>query len=166
VFVAGSLSAQTLKTPKAPKAPKPPQVEVPAPPEPPAPPAPPSFEEETFKVVEEMPRFPGCEDMDGTKAEIKACANEKLMEYISSNLKYPEEARKDGIEGTILIQYAVTSKGEVDQVTLMRDIGGGCGEAGMAVFKKMQEEGILWIPGKQRGKPVNVQLTLPVKFSL
>jgi protein TonB len=157
------VTAQKLKTPRAPKSPNSMQIEAPKPMDPPAPP---KYEDEIFKVVEEMPRFPGCEEMEGTNSEIKSCAQIKLVDYISSNLEYPVDARKAGIEGNVIIQYIVTSTGEIDELKLLRDIGGGCGEAGIAVFEKMQADGIIWIPGKQRGKAVNVQLTLPIKFAL
>ncbi|NJN74913.1 MAG: hypothetical protein HC799_20120 [Limnothrix sp. RL_2_0] len=64
---------------------------APPPPPPPPPPAPEPEVAEIFKVVEEMPRFPGCDS--GTAAEKKACADEKLLQYLYKNLKYPAIAR-------------------------------------------------------------------------
>lgn len=156
----GSIFAQSIK---APAAPKPPIVKAPAPP------PPPEFlidQNEALQVVEEMPRFPGCEDMGGTEEEIKECAQARLIEYISNNLHYPIEAKKEGISGMVLVQYVVTAEGGIDKINVIRDIGGGCGQAGAAVFEKMQEDGIVWIPGKEQGKAVPVQLTIPIKFEL
>ena len=49
-------------------------------------------QDELFNVVEEMPRFPGCEELEITPAEKKKCAETKLLEYIYSNVQYPQEA--------------------------------------------------------------------------
>ena len=48
--------------------------------------------EEIFKKVEEMPRFPGCEQAIGDQESKRQCSNQKLIEYIYKNLKYPAEA--------------------------------------------------------------------------
>jgi protein TonB len=142
-------------------------VEVPPPP-PPTPPLPPK--EEIFKVVEEMPRFPGCEDITGDKGAKEECAKKKHLQYLYKNLKYPEEARAKGIEGMVIIQFIVRKDGSLDDLKIVRDVGRedcteSCGDATLKLFKKMQSE-IKWIPGKQRGRSVDVQYTMPVKFKL
>ena len=142
-----------------------------------------------FKVVEEMPRFPGCEDLDGTVEEKRQCANQKLIEHIYQNLKYPEAARKDKIEGVTVVQFVIEVDGSISHVTIARDIGGGCGEAALKVVNSMnhlstqdtiavfndvtyEEEvrielnDIKWRPGYQDGKAVRVLYTLPVKYKL
>ncbi len=132
-------------------------------PPPPPPPPPAAVEEEIFKVVEAMPRFPGCENKS-TDAEKTACSKEKLLEYIYSNLKYPAIARENGIEGQIVLQFVVEKDGTITDVNIVRDIGGGCGDSASNVVKGMNNMGQKWIPGKQRGRPVRVLFTLPVKF--
>lgn len=133
---------------------------------PPPPPPPPIEEiEEIFKVVEEMPRFPGCEDLS-TKAERKACADRKLLEFIYSNIQYPGVARENNIQGNVVVSFVVNKDGSIEQLNIVRDIGGGCGEEVLRVLKLMQDKNITWIPGKQREKTVRVQFLLPVKFIL
>ena len=147
-------------------------TEVEAPPEdttkaapPPPPPPPPPKEEEIFQIVEQMPRFPGCEDKS-TKAEKDQCATQKLYEFIYSKLKYPAIARENGIEGKVTLRFAVDKKGKVSQVKILRDIGGGCGDAASKVIKSMNNMSKKWIPGRQGGRKVSVWYTLPVVFKL
>jgi len=132
-------------------------------------PVPPSAEEdiqEIFLVVEDMPRFPGCEDMSGTKSDKKNCANQKLLEYIYSNIQYPQEARKAGIEGTCIVSFIIAKNGSVKNAKVLRDPGSGIGAEALRVVHSMNENDIRWIPGKQRGKAVDTRFNLPVKFSL
>ena len=76
------------------------KVEVAPPPPPPPPPAEEEYEE-IFKIVEEMPRFPGCEDQSMSMKEKKICAERKMMEFLYSELKYPSIARDNNIAGTV-----------------------------------------------------------------
>ena len=133
------------------------------PPPPPPPPAP--VEEEIFKVVEQMPRFPGCEDKK-TDKERAECAKIKMLEYLYSNLKYPGLARENGVEGQVVIQFVVEKDGSIKDIVILRDIGAGCGEAAQNVINSMNNMGQKWTPGKQRGRPVKVLFTLPVRFKI
>ncbi|MEZ4910536.1 MAG: energy transducer TonB [Saprospiraceae bacterium] len=147
------------------------QVEAPkeekkaAPPPPPPPPPKKQEEEEIFKVVEQMPRFPGCEDK-GTDKEKDDCAKGKMLEYIYKNLKYPAIARENGVEGQVVIQFVVDRQGKISEAKIVRDIGAGCGAAAESVVLGMNDLPQKWTPGKQRGRPVKVLYTLPVKFKL
>ncbi|MBK8885677.1 MAG: energy transducer TonB [Saprospiraceae bacterium] len=142
-----------------------PVVEKKAPPPPPPPPPPAPVEEEIFRVVEQMPRFPGCEDK-GTDKEKEDCAKGKMLEYIYKNLKYPAIARENGVEGQVVLQFVVDKDGSITDAKIVRDIGAGCGTAAETVVNGMNNMGQKWIPGKQRGRPVRVLYTLPVKFKL
>jgi protein TonB len=105
-------------------------------------------EQEIFQIVEEMPAFPGGE--------------QKLMEYVGKNIKYPQIARETGIQGRVFIGFVVEPDGSVSNVKLLRGIGGGCDEEAMRVVKSMPR----WKPGKQRGKAVRVSYQIPVFFKL
>lgn len=135
------------------------------PPPPPPPPITPIECEEVFKVVEEMPRFPGCEDQGLSRKELQECAKGKLLEYIITHLKYPEKARKNETEGMVVLQFNIAKDGSMEDIKVVRDVEDGCGQAAKDVFVKMQSE-LKWIPGTQRGRPVKVQYTMPVKFKL
>lgn len=128
---------------------------------------PPSAEEERseiFVVVEEMPRFPGCEDTPGNKYDKKNCAERKMLDYIYANIQYPEQAAEEGIQGTCIVSFIVAKNGTIKNAKVLRDVGGGLGEEALRVVNSMNENGIRWIPGKQRGVAVDVRFNLPVKF--
>jgi len=143
----------------------PPEPEAPPPPPPPPPPPEPEVEE-IFKVVEQMPRFPGCENEGGDNNAKKACADKKMLEFIYKNIKYPAIARENGVEGQCVIRFVVEKDGSIQNPHVVRDIGAGCGDESLRVVKLMNNMGEKWTPGKQRGRSVRVQFNLPVKFKL
>ncbi len=108
----------------------------------------PSADKTVFEVVEVMPSYTG-----GQAAMIK---------FLVENIKYPEEAKKNGVMGTVYITFIVETDGSVSNVKVLRGIGSGCDEEGVRVVSAMPN----WIPGKQRGEAVRVQYNLPIKFSL
>ena len=118
-------------------------------------------EEETFEIVETMPRFPGCEALS-TEEEKKKCANTKMLDFISQHISYPIDAWNNGVQGTVVIRFTINKLGDIIFPEIVRDIGAGCGEAALAVVKKMPK----WTPGTQKGKPVSVQFNLPIQFKL
>ncbi len=123
--------------------------------------------DEIFKVVQEMPRFPGCEGNAEMSSEQKRnCSNEKLLEYLFANLTYPKLARENGVEGRVYIQFIVEKDSSVREVKVVRNIGAGCGEAAPDVVNGMNDLEEKWRPGYQRGVPVRVLYTLPVTFKL
>lgn len=105
-------------------------------------------EDQIFMVVEQMPEYPG-----GEKA---------LNRFLSDSLQYPRLAKENNISGTVYVSFVVEKDGSVKDIRVLRGIGGGCDEEAVRVVKSMP----VWKPGKQRGIPVRVQYTIPVKFSL
>ncbi len=103
---------------------------------------------EVFVVVEEMPAFPG-----GDKA---------LMEYINSNIQYPEIAKENNIQGRVILRFCVTYKGAVDQITVLKSVDPSLDNEAIRVIKSLPA----WKPGKQGGKAVNVWYSVPVTFQL
>lgn len=87
---------------------------------------------------------------------------EALASFISQNIKYPEEARKQGIQGTVFVSFLVSEKGKVTNGKVLRGIGSGCDEEALRVVMAMPD----WNPGKNGEKPVKVNITLPIKFTL
>lgn len=116
---------------------------------PPPPPAPVEEEEaeeeepEIFVIVEDMPELIGG------------------LASIQSKIKYPEIAKKAGVEGRVIVQFVIDREGNVTDPQVVRGIGGGCDEE--AVRAVLQAK---FKPGKQRGKPVPVRMSLPVTFKL
>ena len=122
--------------------------------------------DDIFKVVEEMPRFPGCEGMEGDNEELRQCSNKKMLEYIYTNIKYPKEAREKGLQGVVVVQFVIDKNGTVENAKVVRDIGGGAGQEALKVVKSFNDMPERWRAGHQRGKAVKVLYTLPVKFKL
>lgn len=125
-----------------------------------------TYESPVYKKVDQMPRFPGCEDMDGTNKEIEECAKMKLLEFVYSNLRYPESARTFHTEGTAVIQYIVETDGSITNVEIVKNPGDQTGEAAKKVVLAMNDMEEKWTPGIHEGKVVRVKYTLPVKFQL
>ena len=111
-----------------------------------------------YDKVDQMPRFPGCEEAK----DRDACSQQKLLEFIYGQVKYPNQARLDGIEGVAVIKFVVDESGKIVNPEIVRDIAGGCGEESLRVVKSMPD----WIPGREEGKVVPVQINLPIKFAL
>lgn len=118
-------------------------------------------QEEIFKVVEEAPCFPGCEAVQD-KAAKKKCAEERMLNFIYSNLKYPDSAVAKSVEGSVYVKFAVEKDGSITNAEIIRDIGAGCGQEARRIVGLMPK----WNPGKQRGRPVRVQFNLPIRFEL
>lgn len=113
-----------------------------------APPAPVEDPNEVHTVVENPPFFPGGESA--------------MMQYITMNLKYPQIAKENGIEGKVFVSFIVEKEGSLTDLKVARDIGGGCGAAAMNMVRSMPK----WKPGQHRGETVRVKYVLPVRFTL
>ena len=83
------------------------------------------------------------------------------MSGLMSDITYPEEARKAGIEGRVLVQFIVNEDGQVENPQIIKGIGGGADEEALRVVKNAE-----FVPGQQRGQAVRVQYSLPVIFKL
>ena len=118
-----------------------------------------------YGPVEQQPRFPGCEDRNLDNRELEYCSKDALRLYISTNLVYPESAKKESKEGYAFVQFQIDKNGVMDSIEVMRDKTGYFCEAALKLIEKMQTE-IIWIPGIQRGTPVRVRYILPIKFEL
>lgn len=100
-------------------------------------------EEDFFVVVEEMPVLKGG------------------MSKLQASVKYPEMARRAGIEGRVTVQFIVNEQGKVENARVVRGIGGGCDEEALKAVQQAEFE-----PGMQRGRPVRVQYALSINFRL
>ena len=106
------------------------------------------YDGEVYQIVEQMPEFPG--------------GDQKLMEYISNNIRYPQVAREKGIQGRVFVGFIVEPDGNISNVKTTQSIGGGCDEEAVRVVKSMPK----WKPGKQKGQAVRVGYQIPISFRL
>ncbi len=106
-------------------------------------PAPPQI----FRYVEQMPEFPG-----------------DVNEYLAKNIRYPDAARENGIEGRVTVQFLIDEDGTISDIKVVgtERHGGGLEDEAMRVIRSMPA----WRPGKQNGRTVKVYLILPVLFRL
>lgn len=105
-------------------------------------------EESVFDAVEQMPEFPGGRD--------------QLNKYYESNLRYPEVAIENGIQGRVIVQFIVNTDGSISDATVIRSVDPACDEEALRVINSMPH----WTPGQTNGKNVRVRYTLPVTFRL
>lgn len=102
------------------------------------------FDEETyFLAVEDMPDIIGG------------------LESIQRNVVYPDLAIRAGVEGTVYVTAFVDDKGIVTKTVIAKGIGAGCDEAAAVAVAKAR-----FNPGKQRGKPVKVRVSIPIRFRI
>lgn len=101
-----------------------------------------------FDVVEVMPQFPG-----GQIA---------MLQYLMKNIKYPEQAMKEGIQGRVAVSFIVEKDGSISNVKPVLSVHPLLNKEAVRVVKSMPK----WSPGKHNGKPVRVRFNLPVMFKL
>jgi TonB family protein len=121
---------------------------------------------ETHTIVDQMPRFPGCEDEIGDDKSKKTCADQKLLNFIYDNIKYPKEAKDAGIEGMTIVRFIVANDGSIKEPSVLRSLSKECDAEVLRIVQLMNDQELLWTPGKQEGKTVNVTYNLPIRFKL
>ncbi|MFC2106972.1 M56 family metallopeptidase [Bacteroidota bacterium] len=114
--------------------------------------------DDVFIVVEEMPEYPG--------------GREAMYKFLSENVKYPKEAIKAGVTGTVFVTFVVEKDGSVSETQILatrldpkdasQDIKNDFSESSLNVLHKMPK----WKPGKQGGKAVRVKYNLPIRYNL
>ncbi len=85
-----------------------------------------------------------------------------FYEYLSKNIQYPRKAREQGIQGKVQVQFVVGKDGKFTDFKILEGVGGGCDEEALRVLK----DAPAWNAGKQRGRPVRVQMSIPISFML
>lgn len=114
-------------------------------------------------TVDEHPRFIGCEELANVD-ERNNCSFKNLLTHVYSNIRYPADARKKGVEGICVAKFTVNTDGSVSKIRLIKDIGGSCGDELIRVIELMNEGAPSWVPAKTDGKATTFQYTLPVRF--
>ncbi|MEJ7692632.1 energy transducer TonB, partial [Daejeonella sp.] len=101
-----------------------------------------------LSIQDGLPQFPG-----GMKA---------WNDYLSKNLFYPAQARNNNIQGRVIASFVVDTDGTLEDIKVIRGIGGGADEEAVRMLKNSPK----WIPGSKDGKPARVAHSLPIIFSL
>lgn len=98
--------------------------------------------------IQKAPGFPG-----GERA---------LIHYLVESIRYPELARENNIQGVVVVAFVIDQNGKVKDVSVVKDIGGGCGLEASRIVQAMPD----WTPGEANGHSVKVRYMLPIRFSL
>jgi protein TonB len=101
-----------------------------------------------YQEVEEMPEYPG-----GEKA---------LMNDLIGKIKYPEEAKKNGIQGKVFVSFVVDEQGKVTNAKIERGVEASLDKESLRVVSELKT----WKPGKEKGKAVKVAYTIPINYAL
>lgn len=96
-----------------------------------------------YEVVDEMPEIKGG------------------IQEIYKNIDYPKVAIAGNVEGRVFVKFVVNEQGKVENPTVLKDIGAGCGDAAVKGLKKVE-----FTPGKLNGQAVKVYYTLPITFEI
>lgn len=102
----------------------------------------------TLTAFAGAPQFPGGE--------------QALNQYISENMKYPETAARNGIEGVVTVECAIKADGSVGTIKIVRMIDPDLEQEAIRLMKNMPA----WKPADQNGTPVDAIVTIPVTFIL
>lgn len=98
-----------------------------------------------YNVVDKMPEFDG-----------------DLMKFLGSNIKYPEQAKKDKIEGRVVVKFVIDENGNVANALILKSPDQSLSDAALAVVNSMPK----WKPGENKGKKVKVYFTLPIQYKM
>jgi len=101
-----------------------------------------------YTEVEEMPEYPG-----GINA---------LMSEIASAINYPDEAKKNGIQGKVFVSFVVDEQGKVTNAKIERGVNPALDAESLRVVNNLKT----WKPGKEKGKAVKVAYTIPINYAL
>ena len=104
--------------------------------------------DQIFDVVEQMPEYPG-----GMQA---------LFEFLKENIKYPEDAQKQKVEGRVLAKFVVETDGSISNIEVVKHAFPSLDAEAVRVIQAMPK----WSPGKQKGQAVRVKYVVPINFNL
>ncbi|WP_293300494.1 energy transducer TonB [Pedobacter sp. UBA4863] len=102
----------------------------------------------SFVSMKNPPKFPG--------------GMPQLYKFLTENIKYPEQAKKENIQGTVFVSFTIEEDGSVNNVKTVRGLGFGTNEEAERVLKLSPK----WEPGVLDNKAVRVSYNIPIKFSL
>jgi protein TonB len=105
-------------------------------------------DQKVFDTVEQMPEYPG-----GMQA---------MIEFLQTNMKYPEDAAKQKVAGRVMVQFVVENDGSVSDVHVAKQVFPSLDAEAIRVVQAMPK----WTPGKEKGKVVRVKYNLPIVFRM
>ena len=104
--------------------------------------------QKVYDEVEQMPEYPG-----GMPA---------MIEFLQTNIKYPEDAVKQKVEGRVMVQFVVETDGSISDVHVAKQVFPSLDAEAIRVVQVMPK----WVPGREKGKVVRVKYNLPIVFRM
>ena len=104
--------------------------------------------QKVYDEVEQMPEYPG-----GMPA---------MIEFLQTNIKYPEDAVKQKVEGRVMVQFVVETDGSISDVHVAKQVFPSLDAEAIRVVQVMPK----WVPGRENGKVVRVKYNLPIVFRM
>lgn len=114
-----------------------------------------------FTIVEKMPSWKGCELIEN-ESQKSSCTYEKIMDYLTGEMKYPESAKEQGVQGKVYVNFVIDETGKVTNPAILRGVSPELDAEAIRVVSMMPS----WNPGMNKGLPVPVQYLLPIYFTL
>lgn len=102
--------------------------------------------DDCYETIEQNPEFPGGRD--------------SLNTYVKQNLQYPEEAFQAGEEGQVIIEFTIGKDGCVSNAQVTKSVSASLDKEALRIVRSFPR----WTPGAQRGRPVEVRISLPIDF--
>ena len=107
-----------------------------------------SLHAQTKKDKIEEPQFPG--------------GRKELLKYMEENMVHPEDMRRLGVEGEVIMGFFVEPNGVISGVTVVKSLTKDFDEEAKRLVRNMP----YWIPGKKNGVPVRYRMTMPINFKI
>jgi bla regulator protein blaR1 len=123
--------------------------EIAPPPPPPPPPSEVNNVDTPYVRVDVMPQFPG--------------GDQAILQFIAENTKYPENAKTKGIQGRVVVRFAVETDGSIDKISVLKGVDPELDAEALRVTSSLP---VFEKPAIANGKPVSVWYMLPITFTL
>lgn len=122
-------------------------------------------EEIIFKLVDEMPYYEKCADINiSSYKEAKDCGDKRMLEYVYQNIQYPLEAREKGVQGVVVVKFIIDEEGNMNDIEIVKSVHESLDAVSLNITKSMSKR--KWVPGKHGGQAVKVYFVFPIKFKL
>jgi TonB family protein len=97
---------------------------------------------------------------------LRQCADNEFLSMLARNVRYPQEAREKNLQGMVVASFIVEKNGKISNLSILKDIGSGCGEEALRVLWALDEAGLRYLPAQNEGKYVRMRMSVPLKFRL
>lgn len=106
------------------------------------------FAQKVYKICEVEPIYPG--------------GYISLMNFLSENIKYPDIAKENGVQGETLLSFIIEKDGTISNIEVLKSLSKECDEEAIRILKLMPK----WESGKRKNKPIRFKMNMPISFSL